>query len=73
MFCAEDRLRKHQIFEKCDEFKNRPPCKDYRLGEIVSLGQKLKLEKKQAENDFLITLELFCAESRLRKHEIFEK
>ena len=35
-------LEKHQIFEKWDQFQNRPPCKGYRLSKMVSLGEKLK-------------------------------
>ena len=71
MFCAKNRLRKHQIFEKWDDFENRPSCQGYRLCKIVSLGQKLKL-KKHAKNDFLM-IELFCAKNRLRKHQRFGK
>ena len=41
----KDRLKKHQIFEKWDNFKNRPPCKNYSLCKIVSLGQKLQMKK----------------------------
>ena len=70
--CAKNRLRKHQIFEKWDDFQNRPSCKGYSLGKMVSLSQKLKF-RKTCENHFLITLELFCAKSRLRKHQIFDK
>ena len=44
-----------------------------RLCKIVSSGQKLKLKKKKAKNDSLITLKLFCAKNRLRKHQIFEQ
>ena len=36
LFCGKNRLRKHQIFEKWDDFENRPSCK----GKIVSFGQK---------------------------------
>ena len=69
LFSAKDRLRKHQIFEKWDDFENRPSCKGYSLCKIVSLGQKVKF-KKHAKNDFLIMLELFCAKNRLREHKI---
>ena len=72
LFSAKDRLRKHQIFEKWDDFENRPSSKGYSLCKMVSLGQKLKF-KKHAKNDSLIMLELFCAKDRLREHQIFEK
>ena len=36
-------------------------------------GSKIKIGKKNAKNDSLIILELFCAKNRLRKHQIFEK
>ena len=44
-------LKKHQIFEKWDDFGNRPsckgysPCKGYSSCKMVSLGQKLKMPK----------------------------
>ena len=48
----KNRSKKHQIFEKYDNFENRPsckgysPCKDYSLCKMVSLGQKLKNAKQ---------------------------
>ena len=72
LFSAKDRLRKYQIFEKWDDFENRPSCKGYSLCKIVSLGQKFKF-KKHAKNDSLIMLELFCGKNRLRKHKILGK
>ena len=45
LFCAKNRCKKHQIFEKWDHFENRPSCKGYRLCKMVSLGQKLKWPK----------------------------
>ena len=51
LFCAKNRSKKHQIFEKWDHFENRPsckgysPCKGYSLCKIVTLGQKLKMPK----------------------------
>ena len=47
----KNRWKKHQIFEKWDDFKNRPsckgysPCKYYGLCKMVSLGQKVKFVK----------------------------
>ena len=45
LFCAKNRCKKHQIFEKIDQFENRPSCKGYRLCKMVSLGQKFKWPK----------------------------
>ena len=42
LFCVKNRWKKHQIFEKWDQFQNRPPCKGYRLSKMVSLAEKLK-------------------------------
>ena len=42
LFCAKNRLKKHQIFEKWDHFENRPSWKGYRFCKMVSLGQNLK-------------------------------
>ena len=38
-------LKKPQIFDKREDFKNRPLCKRYSLFKMVSLGQKLKFKK----------------------------
>ena len=45
LFCAKNRCKKHQIFEKWDHFENRPSCKGYRLCKMVSLAQKFKWPK----------------------------
>ena len=45
LFCAKNRCKKHQIFEKWDHFENRPSCKGYRLCKMVSLRQKVKRPK----------------------------
>ena len=42
LFCAKNRWKKHQIFDKWDHFENRPSCKGYRLCKMISFGQKLK-------------------------------
>ena len=72
LFCAKNRCKKHQIFEKWDHFEIRPSCKGYRLSKMVSLGQNSR-DQKRAKNDSTSTLELFCAKNRLKKHQIFEK
>ena len=51
IFCAKSHSKKHQIFEKWDDFENRPSCKGYSLCigysvcKILNLGQKCKLPK----------------------------
>ena len=48
---CKKRSKKHQIFEKYNNFENRPACKGYRpckgcsLCKMLSLGQKLKMPK----------------------------
>ena len=46
LFCAKNRLKKHQIFEKWDHLENRPSWKGYRLCKMVSLAQKVKMPKR---------------------------
>ena len=78
LFCAKNRWKKHQIFEKLDDFQNRPscsgytPCKGYSLCKMVSLVQKLKC-LKTGKNISISTLELFCAKNRWEKHQIFQQ
>ena len=60
LFCGKDRSREHKIFEKKDDFENRPSCKSYSLCTMVSLGQKLKL-KKNTRKTILIMLDLLSA------------
>ena len=45
LFCAKNRSKKHQIFEKWGNIENRPSCKGYSPWKMVSLGQKLKMPK----------------------------
>ena len=45
LFCAKNRSKKHQIFEKSDHFENRPSCKGYSPCRILTLAQKLKFQK----------------------------
>ena len=72
LFCAKNRGKKHQIFEKWDHLENRPSCKGYTLSKW-SLWLKNSKGQKRAKNDSTSTLELFCAKNRCKKHEIFEK
>ena len=50
LFCAKNRLKKHQIFQKWDDFENRPSCKAYSLCKIVTLGQKFKFQKNMSKS-----------------------
>ena len=52
MFCEKNRLRKHQILEKWDDFEKRPSCKGYSLCKIVSLGQRLKFKRTSQKRLF---------------------
>ena len=51
-FCAKNRLTKYQIFDRWDDFENRPSCKGYSLGKMVSLGQNLKFRKTSEKRLF---------------------
>ena len=57
------------MFDKKENFENRPsckgysPCKGYSLSKMVSLGQKLDMPKT-CESHFTRTLEFFCAKNR---------
>ena len=58
--------KKHQIFEKWDNFENGPfckdysPCKGYSLCKMVSLGQKLKIPKTCEKTFFKIIRVIRC-------------
>ena len=45
LFCARNRSKKHQIFQKWEHFENRPSCKGYSPCKILILSQKLKFQK----------------------------
>ena len=45
IFCAKNRSKKHQIFEKWEHFENRPSCKAYRLCKMLTLSKKLIFQK----------------------------
>ena len=66
LFCAKNRLRKHQIFEKSDDFENRPSCKGYGVCKMVSLGQKLKFTKT-CEKRFFNHIRVFLSKKALQK------
>ena len=71
LFCAKNRLKKHQIFEKWDHFENLPSCKGCRLRKWP-VWVKDSSGQKRAKNDSASKLELFCAKNRLKKHQIFK-
>ena len=66
------RSKKHQIFEKWDHFKNRPACRGYSPCKILTLGQKLKFQKRVKIHS-TNHLQLFCAKIRSKKDQIFQK
>ena len=77
LFCAKNRWKKHQIFEKWDHFKNRPSCKGKGyLADFAkwSVWVKNSNGQKHAKNDSTSTLELFCAKNRCKKkNQILQK
>ena len=72
LFCAKNRSKKHQIFQKWDDFENRPsckgysPCKGYSLCKMVSLGQKLKMPKT-CEKPFYKNIRVVLCKKPLEK------
>ena len=72
MFCAKNRFKKHQIFEKWEHFQNRPSCKGYSLCKIFALDQKLKFQKT-SQNLFYKSFTVVLWKNRSKKHQIFEK
>ena len=72
LFCAKNRSKKRQIFEKWGDFENRPswkgysPCKGYSLCKIVSLGQKLKMPKT-CQNSFYKSIKVVLCKKPLEK------
>ena len=66
LFCAKNRSKKHQIFTKLDHFKNRPSYKGYSPCEILTLGQKLKLQKT-CQNLFYKSFKVVLQKNPLEK------
>ena len=73
LFCAKNRSQKHQIFEKWDDFENRPSCKGYRLCKMVSLGQKLRWPKTFSKIDSRSRLYLFHVQKTARKNTKYSR
>ena len=54
------RWKKHQTFEKLDDFKNRPSSKGCSLCKMVSLGQKLKCVRTCEKRMYKHTRVVLC-------------
>ena len=68
-FYAKNRSKKQLIFEKWEHFENGqkwPPSKGYRLGKIVTLGQRLKMHKNMLKT-FLQHIAVVLCKKRLQK------
>ena len=78
LFCAKSGSKKHQIFEKWDNFENRPPCKGYslcmgyNLCKMVSLGQKLKMPKRYEKRFYKSVTFVLCKKSLQKTENIWE-
>ena len=72
---CKKRLQKQLIFEKWEHFENCqkwPPSKGYRLGKIVTLGQKLKMHKNMLKT-FLQHIAVVLCKKRLQKTANIQK
>ena len=82
-FCAKNRWKKHQIFEKEGNFENRPSCKGYAHAKAIDSAKFsvwvknekhiYKMSKAHAKNISISTVEFFCAKNLWKKHQLFEK
>ena len=63
LFCAKNRCKKHQIFEKWDHFENRPSCKGYRLCKMVSLGENFQWPKAREKPFYKDARVVLCKKS----------
>ena len=69
MFYAKNGSKKQLIFEKWNHFEHWqkwPPSKGYSLGKMVTLGQKLKMQKNML-NTFLQDIAVVLCKKRLEK------
>ena len=66
LFCAKNRSKKHQIFEKWEHFENRPSCKGYSPCKILTLDQKLKFQKT-CQNPFYKSFTVVLCKKPLQK------
>ena len=75
LFYGKNYEKKQLIFEKLDHFESwqkLPPSKGYSLCKMVTLGQKLKMQKTWLKR-FYKTLQLIYAKNGSKKQLIFEK
>ena len=71
--CKKSMEKTRNIFEKLDDFENRPSCKGYSLCKLVSLGKKLKSPKTCARRVYNNTRVVMCKKSMEKTRNIFEK
>ena len=67
LFCVKNRSKKHKIFEKWDQFENRPSCKGHSPCKILTLGQKLKFQKT-SQNPFYKSFTVILRKKTARKN-----
>ena len=72
LFCAKNRSKKQEIFQKLEHFENRLSCKGYNTCKIVILAQKLKFIKT-SQNPLYKSFRVVLWKNRFKKHEIFQK
>ena len=78
LLCAKTRSKKHQIFQKWENFENRPscmgnsPCEGSRFFEMISLSEKLKVPKT-CKNPFYKNIRVVLCKKPHRKTQILEK
>ena len=66
LFCANNRSKKHQIFEKWDNSENQPSCKVYSPCKILPLGKKSKFQKT-CQNPFYKSFTVVLCKKPLKK------
>ena len=72
LFCAKNRSKKRQIFQKGDYFENRPSCKGYSPCKILTLAQKLKFQKTW-QNPFYKSFTVVLRKKPLQKTKNFRE
>ena len=73
LFCAKYRWKKHQIFEKWDDFENRPSGKGCNLFKMVSLGKKFTSPKNMGSTVVQEHYSSSVQKTAGKKHQMFEK
>ena len=72
LFCGKNRLKKHSIFKKWDNFENRRSCKGYSPCKIITLGQKLKF-KTTCQNPFFKAFRVVLCKKSLQKNTQYSR